>query len=734
MKTSLNLISALNESFEKEYEAKVAANKALKESEQLNETGEWDDNDDEMKIWKEELRDKAEYIANEIHGSVASVSGFDKYQGPVAIISTPIHGDVQLWFDGEDSTGLSLLCKIAHVGWIQGGANYISDILSREVIPEDEIVNESEKAKIKDEVENLEDKMKDSKIADLKSEDAKKLKDLEDKLEDETLTEEDKTSKKESSIERIKRRLAELKAKEDAKYTEITTKPEDFEKDGVTPKEKKLKEDEVMEITQTEPELDYVITDVTELVDSTDGDVQAPDIDAMLTMLGESFKEEYGDAIKINILSANLLENGSFALVDISTPQILKEFEEKNIYDAAVGKNLVLESDGDYYTFKVNSLNGTTRYSKRTKEPIQAIREWIETEFLSEAKAEKEAELAALKAKTEKETVENYINCRPELKQEVANIEMFIQLSKSLENKDEMHDSIQSRMYALAAEMPANIEIEVKDQDKYSLKFTNRDEIVEIIFGKEWVKETTPDNEVVGLKESYDQFNIGNIEVVYNPQTQECLYSIESADVHDKKINLSKVPSVETPYDTDTIIKDYIEKQYGPVPQEEPKEDNEEITVDVTNQDLDAPEETEEVVEEADEIPTPEDMGIDTQPVDSEESQPEAETGSAYFVKIRPGKAKAGIEDIRQQQKDGVVQQKSSYIVVEEVNLSTADFDEFTSDFSQPREFLENIKPLDRKNYAFNVVKVNGEGAPYSVLVDPTGFNYARYVAINDEV
>lgn len=732
MKNSLNLINALNESFEKEYEAKVAANKALKESEQLNETGEWDDNDDEMKIWKEELRDKAEYIANEINGSVASVSGFDKYQGPVAIISTPIHGDVQLWFDNEDDTGLSLLCKISHVGWIQGGANYIADILSREVIPEDEIINESEKTKIKDEIEDLEDKMKDSKISDLKSEDAKKLKDLEDKLEDETLTEEDKTSKKESSIERIKRRLAELKAKEDAKYTEITTKPEDFEKDGVTPKEKKLKEDEVMEITQTEPELDYVITDVTELVDSTDGDVQAPDIDAMLTMLGESFKEEYGDAIKINILSANLLENGSFALVDISTPQILKEFEEKNIYDAAVGKNLVLESDGDYYTFKVNSLNGITRYSKRTKEPIQAIREWIETEFLSEAKAEKEAELAALKAKTEKETVENYINCRPELKQEVANIEMFIQLSKSLENKDEMHDSIQSRMYAFAAEMPANIEITNKD-DKYDLKFTNRDEIVEIIFGKEWVKETTPDNEVVGLKESYDQFNIGNIEVVYNPQTQECLYSIESADIHDKKINLSKVPSVETPYDTDTIIKDYIEKQYGPVPQEEPKEDNEEITIDVTNQDLNAPEET-EVVEEADEIPTPEDMGINTQPADNEESQPEAETGSAYFVKIRPGKAKAGIEDIRQQQKDGVVQQKSSYIVVEEVNLSAADFDEFTSDFSQPREFLENIKPLDRKNYAFNVVKVNGDGAPYSVLVDPTGFNYARYVAINDEV
>lgn len=127
----------------------------LFEKEKLNETGEWDDNDDEMKIWKEELRDKAEYIANEIHGSVASVSGFDKYQGPVAIISTPIHGDVQLWFDNEDDTGLSLLCKIAHVGWIQGSANDISDILSKEVIPEDKIINESEEVKGKEVLNEL---------------------------------------------------------------------------------------------------------------------------------------------------------------------------------------------------------------------------------------------------------------------------------------------------------------------------------------------------------------------------------------------------------------------------------------------------------------------------------------------------------------------------------------------------------------------------------------------------
>jgi hypothetical protein len=140
-----DLISQLGEDEMKDNTLEEDLEAELFEKEKLNETGEWDDNDDEMKIWKEELIDKAEYIANEIHGSIVSVSGFDKYQGPVAIISTPIHGDVQLWFDNEDDTGLSLLCKIAHVGWIQGGANYISDRLSREVIPEDEIINESEK-------------------------------------------------------------------------------------------------------------------------------------------------------------------------------------------------------------------------------------------------------------------------------------------------------------------------------------------------------------------------------------------------------------------------------------------------------------------------------------------------------------------------------------------------------------------------------------------------------------
>ena len=568
-----------------------------------------------------------------------------------------------------------------------------------------------------------------------------------------------KAELKESEKAEIKEEVKELKESETLDSKEVVESEEtvdevvkeeatdeisgnELNEDTIT-EEEKLEEDEVIEISQTEPELDYVITDVTELEDTTDGDVQAPDIDAMLTMLGESFKEEYNDAIKINILSSSLLENGSFALVDISTPQILKEFEEKHIYDAAVGKNLVLEHDGDYYTFKVNSLNGTTRYSKRTTKPIEALREWIETEFLTEAKKEKEERLAFMKAKAEKETVESYIAERPELKQEKANIEMFIELSKSI--KDEAFTKmVQNKIYGFAAEFPNNIEVTNKD-DKYELKFNKLDDIVEIIFGKEWVKkaeEELPGNEVVGLKESYDQFNIGNIEVVYNPQTQECLYSIESADVHDKKINLSKIPSVETPYDTDTIIKDFIEKKYGPIPQEVDNDKEEPEGEQLPLPTEEAPIETEvsdEVVEEAEgdeEVPTPADMGIDSQPAEDAEvdDQPSAETGSAYFVKIRPGKAKAGIEDIRQQQKDGVVQQKSSYIVVEEVNLSKADFDAFTSDFSQPRDFLTGIKPLDRKNYAFNVVKVTGDGVPYSVLVDPTGFNYARYVGVNDEV
>lgn len=569
-----------------------------------------------------------------------------------------------------------------------------------------------------------------------------------------------------------------------------------------------IKEDETVIIPDTEIEPDYIINDVTVLDNIGDGDVQAPDIDALLTLVNESLVKDYGnDWGHINVLSSRIDENSSFALVDITTKEILREFEEKGIKDVAVGKSLILENaKSGLVEFKVNSLNGVTRFSKKTNDPAKIIKEWIETEYLHESMLEKEAELLQERTKAEKDAVENYVKSRPDLMQAIENINMFIEVSKAIKAKDEMKPAIQDRMYGLAVEFPANIQVTNKD-DKYELTFDGRDQIVEIVFGKEWVKEPTEDNKVPemvipkqGLKEeadfvieeyysneedakeaakkysqskinfngseyellvpakeyyskgslteSYQQFNIGEIEVVFNPDTYECLYSIPSADVKDKKVNLSDVPTVDTPYDTNTIIKSYVETKFGRIPTEEPEEDKVEVNKEVT---ATAPDGDSVSVDTTTEVPAEEDIPVEEaelpdepgeEPIDdvdvnvdldtpAEETQEDqAETGSATFVKVRP-KQHTSVEDIRTNIVDGDTPQ-SNYIVVDETNLSEEDWNNLISDLSTPQAFLEGIKSIDRKNYSFNVVKVTSPAANYTLLIDPLGYSYSRYVAVVD--
>ena len=520
--------------------------------------------------------------------------------------------------------------------------------------------------------------------------------------------------------------------------------------------EKVITEDETVIIPTTEIEPDYIISDVTVLNQVGDGDVQAPDIEGLLTLVDESLKADYGDNWgHINILSSKINENDSFALVDISTPEIIKQLEEKEIFDAAIGKNLILENKNNLVEFKVNSLNGITRFSKVSANPQAVIKEWIETEFLNEAKQAKVEMEELEKAKEQKEVIEEYIAARPEMKAEIENIKMFIELAKTLKASEDMKPSIQNRMYGFAVELPVNIEVNDK-----GLTFNDTDKIVEIVFGKEWVKDYSeiPGNEVIGivkdskkLTESYEQFNIGNIEVVFNPETYETLYSIPSADVKDKKINLTKVPSVDTPYDTNTIIKQYIETRFGVIPTEEEvkvedkKEDNQEdITINVENPEIPAEEvevnnadiAVEEPEDELHEDELPEEPGeenvdvgvdIDNQPEETT-TEEQAETGTAVFAKVRP-KQTASLEDIRERLLDGDTP-TSSYIVVDTIDLSDEDWDVLTSSLSTAQPWLEGIRPIDRKNYSFNVIKVTNAQSNYALLIDPLGYNYPRYIAI----
>lgn len=128
------IFSALKES---------AANEvSMWEKQSLKETGEWDDSDDEMALWLEDLRDQAQELANQINGEVKTVKGFDRYQGPFAVVHSPKHGDIMVWYDQEDDTGRSFNAKVAHVGWITGGINNLANLLNQDTIPENEVLSE----------------------------------------------------------------------------------------------------------------------------------------------------------------------------------------------------------------------------------------------------------------------------------------------------------------------------------------------------------------------------------------------------------------------------------------------------------------------------------------------------------------------------------------------------------------------------------------------------------------
>lgn len=117
----------------------------IKEEAKLIETGEWDDTDEDMASWLEDMKNLVEYIADGINGKVESVQGFDKYQGPYAIVDTPKHGQVEFWFDPEDGNGTTLIANMSNLdkGYLKGDADYFIDILNNDNIDEKEIITEN---------------------------------------------------------------------------------------------------------------------------------------------------------------------------------------------------------------------------------------------------------------------------------------------------------------------------------------------------------------------------------------------------------------------------------------------------------------------------------------------------------------------------------------------------------------------------------------------------------------
>ena len=224
----------------------------------------------------------------------------------------------------------------------------------------------------------------------------------------------------------------------------------------------------------------------------------------------------------------------------------------------------------------------------------------------------------------------------------------------------------------------------------------------------------------------YRNITIGDIVATYNVNTGEIVYSIPAKNINDKKKNINDIEKTDIPYDTETIIRNYIEKNVAQAPE---VEDSEEVKTDVNpNGSEDVEVKDTEKVDEADEEPdveNPAQNGNGDEEAITDETQ--SETGSAFFF-LKP----KSVEFIQDAMRKGVSQGKSTYVVVKTVNLPKDQFDEYSSDLQGHYSFLEDIdiSDTDTKNFSFNVVKVTCNDADYSVLADPVGYDYSRYAAV----
>lgn len=481
---------------------------------------------------------------------------------------------------------------------------------------------------------------------------------------------------------------------------------------------------------------DYIIQDVTELEDVTDEDVEAPSIDGLLSLVNESLSAKYGNAwgyMKAHSIAKK--ESLQYAIIDIVTPSILKENKAAKMKDTAVSKTIILESipNSKLVNFKVNTLAGTTRFSQKTSNPAKVFSRWLESEYLyDEMVKDFQKKIEARQAEL-KDSTEAYLKENPELANRINVLKAQAKLLKDAKMFEEGKDDLVTLMYGIAAEFPANTNTQTSDKtinkatEIQTQDFDTIDAIVELLFGKEYIKEPSKEEKEVAkknkkaIKESYESFKIGEIEGTFNPETMEAMYSIPADNIKDKRINLSKVPSVETPYNTETIIKDYVEKNFGLINAEEEPTTDATPEVEVQND--------EEVVEEAADDtlpaePTPVESKPEEEPIENQ-----SETGEASFFKVRQSEP-VNIETLQSKLASGIDTQASPYIVVEERTIPKEEMEAYLSDLSKPQSFLQNIGTIDRKNYPFNVVKLKANGIPYTLLVDPVGYDYGRYIAI----
>ena len=485
--------------------------------------------------------------------------------------------------------------------------------------------------------------------------------------------------------------------------------------------------EDTIEVNDPTPKRNYTITDITVLEPVGDGDVRAIDVQELLTKVDESLSEKYGnDWGHINIVTSRKTLDESSATFEL-------RLKESNYV-----MNFIVSGANALKEFQVYTTMGKQIYNKRTMNVVPQMESYVEQFLDKSLREEKKNEFEAKLDKNQvKNTIEEYIRVSGNRESAILldsithDIQFYKNIKKDLGEDNisvKMHrDQVQSLIHRLVSLLPLNT-AESPEQFK-KLNIGTIPEIEEILFG-EFVNEV--DKEVKDLNEAYQIFNIGNMQVVYNSATQEVVYSIDSKEVQDKRIDLTKIPSVEVPYDTDTIIKNYIEKQVGRIAQDGDEEKvgpAEEKPVEQPEKPVEEPvqEPQPEVKEETEKLAEDDLTAEPKEDLETLEQPAESETGSAIFVR-KP----QTVDQIKNEIEKGLQNNRATYIVAKELKLDATEFTDLCNDLSKVRDYFRDVDVVDSKNYTFNVIEVSGDGSEDVLLIDNAGSAFAKYVAIKN--
>lgn len=460
------------------------------------------------------------------------------------------------------------------------------------------------------------------------------------------------------------------------------------------------------------PEFDYQILDITELDNVDSGDIRAIDMANILNDLDESLTEAYGDENYFRLNSfltrkgthKKTNESYSSAILELSLPKLNESIGEyKNTFFLEVYGDKALKE----CVVRDSSNHIIKEYSGKSSNPV----EHFKNVMIDIDRARRLTEEIRQEAYLVGEAVANQFNGQELISWEDFRdaFEMYTnEINPSLLSDENLHD----------------FELEVRDVLNWNYGYatiyegeyeggltTNSDmfEAVEIM-----VNEPMKDKGV----------NFADSKAITKDEERQKNHLKQHANRNkeNKKFKIEKEPDQENTTGvkeediTDTEKVDKLPKA------KKTKVDAEKIKVKEIKES--------EELKEADELLDEPEITDGSDMRDGREDLEESGTDVAIFHR-KPQSVSA----MRAAEQNGITVNKSNYKIVGKKELSGDEFNKFANNLSsESYEWLKEYNDTSTSGEFKCVEVINTDDDSFTLLVDPQGYNYARYAAIKDNL